>query len=199
VINRENLDELHYITPIANVPSILVRGILSNKNAAKISHATVAAQEIQDRRKDKPVPGTTYTIHDYANLYFHARNPMMFKRRPYHEQICVLRVKHDVLDLPRVVITDQNAASGYVRFYPSPAGLEFLDGERIFARSWQDEDQIEYFRRKSAKCAEVLVPGRVDASFVFGAYVSGTVGNRALATLAGHLPITEAPDLFFQV
>ena len=67
-MRREDLVELHYITPTANVPSILKRGILSNKGAGKIPHQSVAMEEVQSRRAPKIVPGGL-PLHDYVNLY----------------------------------------------------------------------------------------------------------------------------------
>jgi len=68
----EELDELHYITPIKNMGSICTMGILSHKKAEKIPHQSVAMDEIQERRKKVVVPGGR-PLHQYVNLYFHAR------------------------------------------------------------------------------------------------------------------------------
>ena len=65
--------ELHCIMPIANVASIMQHGILSYDSASKLKHRCVALQEIQDRRDQKQVPGGL-KLHQYANLYFHARS-----------------------------------------------------------------------------------------------------------------------------
>ena len=118
-MNRGDLSELHYITPIANIASIMQRGILSNRRVAKLQHQSVAKQEVQDLRAKVKVPGWR-ALHEYANLYICARNPMLYKRHAVHKSLCVLRIKPSVLDLPEVVITDQNAASDYRRFLPSP-------------------------------------------------------------------------------
>src|SRR3989304_2107472 len=112
----EDLEELHYITPTKNIGSIYTLGILSHKKVEKISHQSVAMDEIQERRKKVVVPGGR-PLHQYVNLYFHARNPMMFKRKDFHKELCVVKVSKDVLSLPQVVITDGNASSDYVRFY----------------------------------------------------------------------------------
>jgi len=56
-VRREDLNELHYITPIDNVPSILKLGILSHAGAAEIEHVSVAMDEIQQRRAQVVVPG----------------------------------------------------------------------------------------------------------------------------------------------
>jgi len=107
--------ELHYIMPIANIGSVMAHGLLSYERAAGLPHASVALQPVQDKRDKKLVPGGL-KLHQYANLYFHARNPMLFKRLNEAGMLCVLRVSTEVLALPGAVISDQNAASDYVRF-----------------------------------------------------------------------------------
>lgn len=82
--------------PIANISSVLVHGILSHEQAAKLDHQSVAMTDIQDRRDRVQVPGGL-KLHQYANLYFHARNPMLFKRKAQAESLCVLRVSTTVL------------------------------------------------------------------------------------------------------
>lgn len=170
-MKRRELPELHYITPIRNLPSICRSGILSHRRAEKISHQSVALEVIQDRRARVSVPGGR-PLHEYANLYICARNPMLFRRLDQHLTLCVLRVSTDVLDVEGVVVTDQNASSDYRRFAPAPRGLAIVDYELTFAERWTDPDRIEYFRRKSAKCAEVLVPNSISLHFLMGAYVS---------------------------
>lgn len=170
-MRRDQLAELHFITPISNLPSICQRGILSHREAEKIPHDSVALETIQDLRKNVAVPGGR-PLHDYANLYICARNPMLFRRQSQHLTLCVLRVSTDVLDLEGVIITDVNAASPYRRFAPAPRGLSIVDYELTFAEWWTDSDPIQYYRRKSAKCAEVLVPDSIPSHFLMGAYVS---------------------------
>jgi hypothetical protein len=123
---------------------------------------------------------------------------MMYSLKEQHPSLCVLRVSTDVLDLPGVVVTDRNAASDYVRFGPAPAALALVDRELVFARYWTHGDLIEAWRRKSIKCAEVLVPDRVDAMHVSGAYVSSRASREALIRVAPRMPIAERPDLFFR-
>jgi hypothetical protein len=189
--------ELHCIIPIDNVPSVLAHGILSYERAAKLPHHSVAMQPVQDKRDKKAVPGGL-KLHQYANLYFHARNPMLHKRLPEVGQLCVLRVSLDVLKLPGAVITDQNAASDYVRFC-APAQWHLLDWDAIFAMDWRHpDDPIAYWRHKSRKCAEVLIPHRVESDFVTGAYVVDTTAAGRLAALGCALPTTIDSVLFFR-
>lgn len=182
---------------MANLPSILQHGILSNRRVANLPHESVAMQEIQERRARTQVPGGR-PLHEYANLYFHARNPMMFVRRDRHAQLCVLRVSPDVLDLAGVVITDSNASSSYVRFAPSPQGLMIVDRELTYAEWWTHPDQIEKWRRTAAKCAEVLVPNRVGPQYVIGAYVSCAEARDRLSEQAPDLAVVINGHLFFR-
>ncbi len=75
-MRRSDLAELHFITHIANVASILEHGILCHKKAKRLDPASVAMPEIQDIRAKKAVPAGK-PLHEYANLYIHARNPML--------------------------------------------------------------------------------------------------------------------------
>ena len=198
-MRREELAELHYITPIANVPSILEHGILSHGRAAKVHHASVAKREVQERRRAKVVPRGR-PLHEYANLYICARNPMLFlivRQRPADE-LCVLRVSTDVLDLPGVVVADQNAASDYAFFDASPGGLAYVDRALVFAEYWtHPNDQIEEWRHKSIKCAEVLVPDVVEPRRITGAYVASAEARAALLTVAPNLTVDVNVHLFF--
>ena len=197
-MDRKDLSELHYITPIANVASIMRRGILSNRRVAKLQHQSVAKQEVQDVRAKVHIPGGR-ALHEYANLYICARNPMLYLRQHQHQSLCVLRVETSILDVAQVVITDQNAASRYCRFAAAPAGLAIIDQDWVFAEYWTHPgDQLAEWRHKSVKCAEVLVPDSVDPSYIFGAYVSKAGSSEALAQQAPGLQMTINANLFFR-
>ena len=81
---------LYNIMPFRNISSVLSLGILSNFLAEKLPHVSVAMNEVQSRRDKVNVPNGM-PLHQYANLYFDARNPMMYKRQD--EDICVLKIK----------------------------------------------------------------------------------------------------------
>jgi len=197
-VKREDLAELHYITAIQNIRSIMELGVLSHRRAAKVAHESVAMEEIQERRRARRVPGGR-PLHEYVNLYVCARNPMLYKRKEDHEKLCVLRIKPQVLETPDTVIVDRNASSDYARFNPSPAGLDLLDRDIVFAEYWTyRDDPIEAMRRKSMKCAEVLVPDRVDAGLIAGAYVSCRESGKALEAAAPGLPTSIDAHLFFR-
>ena len=137
-------------------------------------------------------------LHEYANLYFTARNPMMYRRKDRHAEMCVLSIDTEVLDLPGTVVTDRNASTDYVRFAPAPEGVSIVDEELTFAKYWTHEDMYEAIRRKQAKQAEVLVPDRVAPKFIRGAYVSCEASASAIARLGASCKTRVRPSLFFR-
>jgi hypothetical protein len=196
-VTRAELKELGYIVPIATVPSILRRGILSHRRADSVSHESIALQGVQDHRAKVIVPNGR-PLHDYANLYICPRNPMLLKRRDIHDQICVLRVSSDVLDMPNVVVTNSNAGSKYVRFSPALGGLAIVDKDRTFSRWWNHpDDQMEKWRHSAQKCAEVLVPDVVPVRYINGAYASCEESNQTLVAAGFNSPVAITRDLFF--
>jgi len=183
--------------PIANIPSVMAHGILCHEGAEKLTHYSVAMQEIQDKRDNVQVPGGL-KLHQYANLYFDARNPMMYKRHHQAALLCVLRISCDVMRLGGVVVTDQNASSRWVRFLPPSDGMKRLNFDVIFAENWNHpEDQILHWQHKSAKCAEILVPDCVPIEYIQGAYVVGDKSKEILQQRGFGLDIVVNPHLFF--
>jgi hypothetical protein len=199
-LRRDELKELHYIAHVDNLHSICSRGLLSHRKAAALAHRSVADPEVQDRRKGKRVPGGLL-LHDYANLYMTARNPMLYKLAKhdgYMDELCVVKVSHEVLDLPEVVIADMNAASSYCRFYPAPQGLSDVDSSRVFRHYWTDGDALEQWHCKKAKCAEVLVPGRVEPTYLTGVCVGTSAAKAAVEAQSASLRLVKDPELFFE-
>ncbi|MBE3123498.1 MAG: DUF4433 domain-containing protein [Acidobacteria bacterium] len=196
LMERDELQELHYITLICNVASIMQHGILSHVRAQGVEHQSVAMQEIQDRRAPKSVPRGR-PLHEYANLYICGRNPMLYTRLDQREQICILAVSTDILDLPGVVITDRNAGKDLPRFGAAPEGLRIVNRDLTFAEFWTSPDVIEYRRRKGAKCAEVLIPDQVDPRFIRGAYVSCEQAKANIEALNTGLEVRIDEHLFF--
>jgi hypothetical protein len=190
------LEEFQNITPIGNIPSILQHGILSHARASKLLHLSVALQEVQNKRDIKRIPGGL-ALHEYANVYFHARNPMMSLRRNEATKICVLRISTKILEISGAVITDQNAVSKYVKF-SAPNCLRLMNLDYVFSRNWKyPADQIEEWRHSSAKCAEALIPHSIPPHFLLGAYVVNDSVGAELAGLGFDLPIETDADLFF--
>jgi len=174
-----DIKELHFITDIKNAPTILRDGILSHNRACKVNHCSIAEHGVQERRKNKKIPGTTKYLHDYANLYFDAHNPMLSARRDMNDKICVLRVKNDILSLDDVIVTDQNASRA-CWFKPVSTGLPLLNKDEVFAEFWVNRsDPMEEYRLKGIKCAEVLVPVCIKPAYIFAAFVANETALNA--------------------
>jgi ssDNA thymidine ADP-ribosyltransferase, DarT len=200
-MERNEVSELHFITAIANLDSILRLGIVSHDRAARIQHTSCANEDVQDRRRGKRVPNGE-RLHSYANLYFHARNPMMYTlRKNGRDDLVVVRVSQAVLDIPETVITDGNAASDGTRFYPSPEGLASLDSSLIFAKYWTEWTGENYWpvqEKKRARNAEVLVPEVVGSDYIEGCYVD-TGEKRLYCRSLDRLPsVTMRGEIFFR-
>jgi hypothetical protein len=197
---RAEIGELFYIAPVANVRGIVTTGILSHNEAARIRHASVAMEVIQERRSHVRVSATRM-LHDHANLYICGRNPMMFHvvhNNPI-DGVCLLRVSPEVLDFEDVVVTDGNASSYGTRFDPPLVGLANLDGARVHARYWTHPDNpIAQSEHKRVKAAEVLVPDIIPPTFILGAYAPNGIVKAALEPVIGRgRDVTLARHPFF--
>lgn len=189
--------EFHCIMPMANIPSVMRYGVLSYDRAARLKHHSIALQPVQERRDEKQVP-SGLKLHQYANLYFHARNPMMYRRLNEADSLCVLRIRKDVLRVDGVVVTDRNAASDYVRFL-APRQWRALPFDEIFAIDWRHpDDRIAYLRHRSQKCAEILVPHKVDPSYIAGAYVVDAEAGKRLKNRGFASGVSVNRVLFFR-
>lgn len=189
--------ELQCIMPMVNIPSVMEHGILSNERAGKLPHTSIAMGAIQERRKDKQITGGL-RLHQYANLYFHARNPMLYLRKHLADETCILRVSTDVLLIDGVVIADQNASSDWVLFL-EPKQWRRLAWDDIYSPDWSNKgDLIDYWRRKSRKCAEVLVPHCVEPEHLIGAYVVDVAAKARLEAAGFELPIQIDGNMFFR-
>lgn len=193
-MDREMVTELHYMAPMANLGSIVRRGLLSHVRAAGVQHVSIAMEEVQDRRAGKRVPGGR-PLHEYANLYFDARNAMMYARRT--DDLVVVRVSPSVLDVNGAVVADGNAASGPTRFFPSPAGLANLDAERVYAKWWTHEDYWEEQERKRQRQAEVLVPDVVPPEYVLGCYTWRTPAAQQCRRLVANWEVEVNARVYF--
>ncbi len=77
-------------------------------------------------------------------------------------------------------------------------GLSVISQERVFARYWtHPDDPYDELSHKSEKCAEVLVPDRVDVQFIAGAYVTNQVALLEFQRLNSQLPVRVRGDMFF--
>ena len=187
---------LYNIQAIQNIPSIIERGLLSNDRANKIRHVSIAMTEIQERRNRVRIPNGL-RLHQYANLYFDPWNPMLSRKRSQNEEICILKFDRSVLDLSGVIVSDRNASSDYAAFYTPEIGLENIDFDLVYARYWTIGDYYEQCRRKSIKCAEVLVPYTISYDYVVCAAVINEKAAYAMECAGFNREIVIEPRVFF--
>ena len=197
-MKKSDITELHFITYISNVPSILQAGIISRNMAVrkKVKFEDVSEPGVQDRRAGKKILGTSKELHDYANLYFDVHNPMLSARRSENNKLCVLRVNKNVLDLEGVIVTDMNAARD-CRFMPLDEGLSSMDRDKVYMINWKDPNNwINEYRQAGIKCAEILVPECVESRYIIGAYVANKIALDAFSKIAD-LEVEIKGSLFF--
>ncbi|MBI4650889.1 DUF4433 domain-containing protein [Candidatus Desantisbacteria bacterium] len=142
------------------------------------------------------MPNINKSLHDYANLYFDAHNPMLSARRSKNDIICVLRIKNTILEIEGVIVTDKNAARD-CWFKTVNEGLPLLSTDEIFSTYWtKNDDYLEKERLKGIKCAEVLVPYCVKPDYIFGAYVANEIALNKLCKIS-NINVIIKNNLFF--
>lgn len=193
-ITRQN--GLYNIQAIDNIPSIMQRGLLSNERSRRIKHTSIAMEEVQQRRDIIYVPNGL-GLHQYANVYFDPRNPMLSARRSENENICILKFDCCILDFDGVVVSDRNASSDYAGFYSPEIGLEEIDFKLVYASYWTDDNYYEYLKKKSIKCAEVLVPHQIPYDYVVCAAVANECAKQKLEAVGFDREIVIERKMFF--
>ena len=191
-----NQTGLFNIQAINNIPSIIKYGLLSNEKASKINHTSIAMQEIQERRETISIPNGM-ALHKYANVYFDPKNPMLYKRKSENDNICILKFDCSILDFDGVIVSDRNASSTYASFYPPEVGLNEINFKLVFASNWQDENPFEYYKKKSIKCAEVLIPYSIPFDFIICAAVHNESTKQKLEATGFKKKIFVNPQFFF--
>lgn len=169
--SRTKRHYLYNIMPIENIASVIQHGILCFDEVQQTPHMSVALTSVQDRR-DRVILPNGNRLHSYANAYFAYNNPMLYKRKDQNRTLCILVLSKTILDIDGCVVTDRNAATNIVRFYSPAVGLYKIDFDRVFAQFWiHDNDELATANHKAIKCAEILVPGRIEPRLIRGAYV----------------------------
>ncbi|HRE46671.1 MAG TPA: DarT ssDNA thymidine ADP-ribosyltransferase family protein [Aggregatilineales bacterium] len=187
----------YYITHINNVPSILERGILSHVLVAKehIPTAGIYDEQIVTQRQKRKMPDDR-SLWDYANVYFHARNVMLYRvlRELSEEEIVVLSISAKILNLPGVFVTTGNAASGDSDILPPNEGLPIVATYKPLMDEayWSSNDGSK--RKIMAEC---LVPDRIPAKFIEGIYVASQSVREKFPFPKKDITVTPEPNLFF--
>ncbi len=190
---------LYYISHRDNLKSILKNGILSHRKAPVWSRIlkkkVIYDKEVIARRKEREFRGKS--LWDYANVYFQARNPMLYRviKEFGIENIVVLEIDADIIDSLNIGITDGNASSSITQFFEDKnKGLSVLNSEQFEREYWSAEDGSN---RKIM--AEVLVQDHIPKDKIIGIYTATQkIANQIRQSIdIGGLNIMLNPKMFF--
>lgn len=196
---NSEISRLFYITHIDNVPSILEKGILSHDSVEKqqIQRTPIYNSEIVSNRKEK-FTSDNRSLWEYANLYFQARNPMLY--RVIHEKgknnIAVIGVSGKAIhSKDGVFITTGNAASNDTEILPLKEGLKKLPWKSIDNQWWSSNDGS-----KRKIMAESLIPNSISNSYIDTIYVPlPSIAEKLKSSTSDfNVEISPEPNMFFQ-
>lgn len=185
------------IMPIENIPSVIQNGILSFDKTQSLPHKSIALTDVQIRREKVQIPNGK-RLHSYANLYFTHHNPMMYKRRDETDSICILAVDPRVINIEGCILSDQNASTDLVKFYPPEDGLENINFSLVFAKDWTDSNPYIFRFKKATKCAEILIPDCVPYDYIVGAYVVSEKNAEILRKMGFDKKIAVNSKVFYR-
>ncbi len=197
----------YYIAHKDNLKSILKNGILSRSCMSggifsKIGSKIGLVQQIKSihspdvikiREKKK---FNNHSLWDYANVYFQARNPMLYRviQEFKAENIVILQINPDIINSPDAGITDGNATSQNTTFFKDiNKGLKVLDSALLEKGHWVS---IEDGKRKIM--AEVLIYKKIPKEKIIGIYTANQeTANKIRKDITGPLNIMLNPNMFF--
>jgi hypothetical protein len=197
-VDLGDVKALWYITHFNNVQSIMQRGILCHNAALELDPTRIDDTDV-NKRRDRRITHNR-TLHDYANLYFHPRNGMMF-RKVYGDNVnrvdlVLIKVSKEIFQIEDVLMSDMNAAKDGALIRPWKVILPKLETAQIFAKYWNDPDETVRKQKMARMMAEVLVPDCVATKFITGVTVASYQAEDR-AKQYGLPSVKINPDAFF--
>jgi O-acetyl-ADP-ribose deacetylase (regulator of RNase III) len=196
------LRELFYITHVKNIESILEKGILSHNRVKElgIQSETIYNKDVVSKREKITVPDDGRSLWSFANLYFQARNPMLFtvvRNKPVDE-IAVIGVDRSILDRNDIFLTTGNAAHCQSDIVP------WAQRRKVLPTIMKQIDRVYWNVLDGSKreiMAECLVPDLVPPEYIrsvyFGDYKAKYLVQKSLRDTR-NIPFMYVPGLFFQ-
>lgn len=157
---------LYHITHKENLGNILKYGLLSNDESRQgLNIVDIADNEVNSRRSAiEPINNSS--LHEYVPLYFNPRNPMLYKRIDIQHDIIIIALDSYLFFNRGRIFTDGNAAANKTLFYDDIRDLNQLDWKCINSEFWS-----EFPDGKRIRCAEVLIPNKVNITSIEKIYV----------------------------
>lgn len=191
----------YYISDLSNLASILGRGIYSHQQVArrKIASNTVYDENVVARRS-RISTGDKRSLHEYANLYFNPRNPMLYRVKVYEgRDVVVFQVNGEIVNRNGVLLADGNAAANATNFHPVDANMLRNIRQQVDIESWNDDD--EFVKKENARriMAECLVPVHVAPAMIEAVHVGDKhSAEKVMFMLASAgVPVIVNPHMFF--
>ncbi len=194
-------DGFYHITHISNLESILKRGLYSHDQVrkCKILPSIVYDRDIVEWRGYIPT-ARRKSLHEYVNLYFNPRNPMMYRVKVHERRdVAVVQVNSRVLDRKDVLLADGNAAANATAFHPVDMKTLAQLRQQVDRESWNDPDEAVKKENKRKMMAECLVPEHVPPTMIEAVHVvDRRSADRVMQLLSGTgIRLIVNPHMFF--
>lgn len=176
---------LYHITEIANLPSIIVDGLLSDASVGDRPNQVIGYSNIKERRLTQytvPCCGDRF-VGEFVPFYYCPRSPMLYTINNgntgmpcghQREIVHLVTSVHRVMGLNKEwAISDGNAGADAVSFSNQLTAFQELDWDAINALDWRG--------RTRQKMAEFLVADSVPWSVFYGI---GVIDQNALDRVA---------------
>lgn len=191
--------DFYYIAPVANLESILRRGVLSHAVVERKSLQTDAVYDssIVARRGERRTPDGK-ALWDFANFYFNPRNAILYRvHRAERRDVVVLLMRRQLLDSGKYISVG-NAASQQSKILPVKEGLVKIQSdavmEKLRANVWNEDEG------KRLMMSELLVPDSAAPGYIQSIYVPTAEKAKEVRNLLELPPGVDAiphPDMFF--
>ncbi|MHB9134196.1 MAG: DarT ssDNA thymidine ADP-ribosyltransferase family protein [Armatimonadota bacterium] len=162
---EKNIDSLFYLTPLANLSSILCHGILSPKDAGRqgLVQGAIFDEDKRVLRSQKCDPVYHRQLQSYASLFFTPANPIASQLHTRYQDVVILQVAPSAIFRSDALFTDGDAATDATRFFSTRLDLVRLRWDVLRAPDWRT-----FTDGARISCAEVLVyprvlPGEIEA------------------------------------
>jgi len=195
---HRRIRELFYITHIDNIPSILKRGIFSHErvHVEGIRFKHVYNEDIIEKRKEIKTPNGR-SLWGFANLYFNARNPMLYKLKcdGLLENIAVLGISPEILSRQDIYVTTGNAAHGQSDILP------ISSARKLLPKIVKETDRQYWGEANGSKrkiMAECLVPDVITPDYMKSIYVANYETLYKIKETTQFSAFIRHPDMFFQ-
>jgi len=195
---NRRIRELYYITHVDNIPSILNRGVLSHEriHAAGIEFKHVYNEDIVEKRKEIKAPNGR-SLWTFANLYFNARNPMLYKLKcdGLLDNIAILGISTEILNRNDIYVTTGNAAHTQSDILP------ISSARKILPKIIKETDKVYWGEADGSKrkiMAECLVPDVVPSNLLTSIYVASYEAIYKIKKTTNFSAFIRQPSMFFQ-